>query len=101
MITKRSPKIKLLFWLSFATVFLYITIIFILLQTFVLPDEAPLELPTQRVTTILILYGIMALTALIGTVLSIFISNRKYMKLFGAFIIIIFGSIIVGKSILG
>ena len=98
---KRSGKITLLFWLAFTTIFLYITILSIILQTFILPDTPPMELPTERVTAILILYGIMALTALGGTVISIFIANQRYMRIFGVFVFIIFASIIAGKSILG
>jgi len=98
---KRSGRIKILFWLSFGTVFIYLWILSIIIQTFILPKTPPMELPTDRVTMILILYGIMALMALSGTVISIFINNRRYMRIFGVFIIVIFASIIVGKSILG
>ena len=98
---RRSGKITLLFWLAFATIFLYITIVSIILQTFVLPDTPPMELPTDKVTAILIMYGIMALTALIGTVVSIFIANRRYMRIFGVLIFVILASVIVGKSVLG
>ena len=98
---KRSMKIKLLFWLAFITIFLYITILSIIFVTFILPDTPPMELPTERVTAILIMYGIMALTALIGVVISIFISNHRYMRLFGVLIFIILSSVILGKSILG
>ena len=87
--------------MSFTTIFLYITILSIILQTFVLPDTPPMELPTEKVTYILILYGIMAMTALGGTVISIFIANQRYMRIFGVLVFIILASIIAGKSILG
>ncbi len=98
---KRSGKLKLLFWLAFVAVFIYITILSIIIQTFILPDTPAIELPTEKITYILILYGIMALTALAGTVISIFISNQRYMKIFGILIFVIIASVIAGKSILG
>jgi hypothetical protein len=45
----RSGKIQFLFWTSFFSVLLYLWIVVISLQTFVLPDEAPMELLQETI----------------------------------------------------
>ena len=98
---RRSGKIQLLFHIFIFAVFLYLWIVMIALQTFILPENPPIEFPKERVGMIFILYGILSVSALAGTVLSIFIGNRRYTRLFGALVIIIFATIVAAKSISG
>ncbi len=53
----RSAKIQFLFWTAFFSVLLYIWIVTIGLQTFVLPDEKPMEFPQNTVLLMFVLYG--------------------------------------------
>ncbi len=98
---KRSGKVQFLFWLFLFSIFLYIWIVWVALQTFVLPDTALQELPEDKIALLFILYGILVLSTLAGTVVSIFIENKRYINRFGALFLIIFISFLAGKSIFG
>jgi hypothetical protein len=97
----RSGKIQFLFWASFFSVLLYLWIVAIGLQTFVLPDEKPMELPQNIVILMFILYGFLIITTLVGTVVSIMINNKFYTRLFGGMVILVFGTIMATKGIFG
>ncbi len=97
----RSGKMQFLFWAAFFSVMLYLWIIAVGLQTFVLPDEKPLEIPYDVVLLMFILYGLLAVTAVAGTLVAILIDNRFYRNFFGALMIISLASVIGAKSLFG
>jgi len=97
----RSGKIQFLFWTAFFSVMLYLWLIIIGLQTFVLPDEMPLELPQNVVTLMFILYGLFIIVALAGTVVAAMIDNKFYRKFFGTMIIIGLVSVLAAKGMFG
>ena len=98
---RRGGKIQFLFWAFFFSVMLYLWIITIGIQTFILPDEKPLEPPQNVISLMFILYGFLILTTLSGTVVSIMIGNRRYINLFGAMVIVVFSTIVLAKGIFG
>jgi len=79
---------------------IFIWIIWIVVQTFIL-SASQMEVPEDRVALIFILYGMLVLFVLAGTVISIFINNKRYTNRFGALFLIIFISFLIGKSIFG
>ncbi|MEA3456321.1 MAG: hypothetical protein U9R26_07415 [Campylobacterota bacterium] len=97
----RSGKIQFLFWTSFFSVLLYLWIVAIGLQTFVLPAEKPMELPQETIGLIFILYGFLVVAALGGTIVSIMIDNKFYTKFFGGMVIIVFATIIASRGMFG
>lgn len=97
----RSGKIQFLFWTAFFSVLIYLWIVAIGLQTFVLPDEKPMELPQNVVTLMFILYGFLIIAVLAGTIISTMINNKFYRNFFGAFIIIAFATLLLAKSMFG
>ena len=101
MMLVRSGKVQFLFWAAFFAVLLYLWIIAVGLQTFVLPEEKPLEMPHNVVILMFILYALLAIDLMIGTIVATMIDNRFYRTFFGAFIIIAFVSVIGAKSIFG
>lgn len=97
----RSAKIQFLFWTAFFSVLLYIWIITIGLQTFVLPDEKPMELPQNTVLLMFVLYGLLAVAVLAGTIISTMINNRYYTKFFGIFMMVGLATILATKGMFG
>jgi hypothetical protein len=97
----RSGKIQFLFWTAFFSVLIYLWIVAIGLQTFVLPDEKPMELPQNVVTLMFILYGFLIIAVLAGTIISTMINNKFYRNFFGAFIIIAFATLLLAKGMFG
>jgi len=79
---------------------IFIWIIWIVVQTFIL-STPQMEFPEDRIALIFILYGVLVLFVLAGTVISIFINNKRYTNRFGALFLVIFISFLVGKSIFG
>ena len=98
---KQSGKVQFLFWLFFFSILLYLWIVWVTVQTFILPDTPPSELPEEKIGLIFILYGLLVLSTLAGTVVAIFIGNKRYTNRFGALFLIIFISFLAGKSIFG
>ena len=97
----RSGKIQFLFWTAFFAVMLYLWLIIIGVQTFVLPDEMPLEMPQNVVTLMFILYGLFIVVVLVGTVVAVMIDNKFYRKFFGTLIILGLVSVLAAKGIFG
>jgi len=97
----RSGKIQFLFWTAFFSVLIYLWIVAIGLQTFVLPDEKPMELPQNVITLMFILYGFLIVAVLTGTIISTMIDNKFYRNFFGIFIIVAFATLLVAKSMFG
>ena len=97
----RSGKIQFLFWTAFFSVLLYLWIVTIGLQTFVLPDEKPMELPEDVIGLIFILYGLFIVSVLIGTIVSTMINNKFYTKFFGTMMIIGLVTLLATKGIFG
>ncbi len=97
----RSGKIQFLFWTAFFAVMLYLWLIIIGVQTFVLPDEIPLEMPQNVVTLMFILYGLFIVVVLVGTVVAAMIDNKFYRKFFGTMIILGLVSVLAAKGMFG
>ena len=98
---RRSGKMQFLFWTFFFSVMLYGWILWIGVRTFVLPSEPLMELPQQEVTLLFILYGFLILTTLSGTIVSIMIGNQRYIRRFGAMVILVFATIVAAKGMFG
>ncbi len=97
----RSGKIQFLFWTAFFSVFLYIWIVTIGLQTFVLPDEKPMELPQDTILMMFVLYGFWAVSVLAGTIISTMINNKFYMKFFSIFMMLGLATLVTTRGIFG
>ena len=97
----RSGKIQFLFWTSFFSVLLYLWIVAIGLQTFVLPDEKPMELPEDVISLIFILYGLFIVSVLTGTIVSTMINNKFYTKFFGGMMIVGLVTLLATKGMFG
>ena len=97
----RSGKIQFLFWTAFFAVFVYLWLVAVGVQTFVLPDEPLAELPQNETTLMFILFGFLILLDLAGTVVAMMIGNRFYTRFFGAMTILVFGTMIASKSYFG
>ena len=97
----RSGKIQFLFWTSFFSVMLYVWIVAVGLQTFVLPDEKPMYLPQHIVVLMFVLYGLLSVLVVMGTIVSTMIDNKKYQTFFGIFVIVALLTLLAAKSIFG
>lgn len=97
----RSGKIQFLFWTAFFSVLLYLWILVVGLQTFVLPDEKPMELPQDVIFLVFILYGLLVVTVLAGTIISTIIDNKFYRNFFGGMMIVTFATILATKGMFG
>jgi len=97
----RSGKIQFLFWTAFFAVLLYLWIVTLGLQTFVLPDEKPMHLPQETVLLIFILYGLLSVAVLSGTIISTMINNTFYQKFFAVFIMLSLTTLLATKSMFG
>ena len=96
----RSAKVKFLFWTAFSTVIFYLWIVTVGLQTFVLPDEKPMHLPQDTVLLMFVLYGLLAVAVVAGTIVSTMINNRFYQKFFSVFVIVALATLLVMRSVL-
>ena len=97
----RSGKVQFLFWTAFAAVVLYVWIVTVGLQTFVLPDEKPMHFSQDVVLLMFVLYGLLAVALLAGTIISAMIDNSFYRKFFGLFMILALATVVVAKSLFG
>lgn len=97
----RSGKIQFLFWTAFFSALLYIWIVAVGLQTFVLPDEKQMELPQDAVALMFILYGFLIITVLAGTIVSTMINNKFYRNFFGGMLIVAFVTVLTAKGMFG
>jgi len=97
----RSAKVQFLFWMSFFSVVLYLWIVTVGLQTFVLPDTKPLHLPQNVVFLLFILYGLLSVSVLAGTIIATMINNKFYQKFFSIFMITALATLIATKSMFG
>lgn len=97
----RSAKIQFLFWTAFFSVLLYLWIVTLGLQTFVLPDEKPMELPADVILLLFILYGLLAVSLVTGTIISTMINNKFYTKFFGIFVMLALATLLAAKSMFG
>lgn len=79
---------------------IFVWIIWVAVQTFILAKPT-LELPQNEIALIFILYGILILLVLAGTVVSVFVNNRRYMGRFGFLTLLIFVTFLAGKSVFG
>jgi hypothetical protein len=99
--TYRSGKIQFLFWDFLFAVMLYLWMVAIALQTFVLPDEPPMEFPSDVVGLMFLLFGLLVFSTVAGNVVAMMIDNRRYIRLFGGLTIAVFGAMIAAKGMFG
>jgi len=97
----RSGKIQFLFWTFFFSLMLYLWIVTVGIQTFILPDEKPLQIPQNVIILLFTLYGLLIMVTLAGVIVSIMINNRHYTRLFGGMVIVVFATIVASKGIFG
>ena len=97
----RSAKIQFLFWTAFFSVLLYVWLITVGLQTFILPDEKPMELPQETVFLMFVIYGLLGVFVVAGTIVSTMINNQFYRNFFGAFVIVALATLLATKSMFG
>jgi len=97
----RSGKIQFLFWTAFFSVILYFWIVAVGVQTFVLPDEKPMVLPQNVIMLMFILYGLLAVAVLAGTIISTMINNTFYMKFFSIFMMVGLATLLTTRSMFG
>ncbi|MGB5505908.1 MAG: hypothetical protein WBM70_04380 [Sulfurovum sp.] len=97
----RSGKIQLLFWTAFFSTVLYIWLVTVGLQTFVLPDEKPMEVPQNVVMLMAVLFGLWAIAVLVGTIISTMINNKFYMKFFSIFMMVGLATLLTTRSMFG
>lgn len=97
----RSAKIQFLFWTAFFSVILYFWIVSVGLQTFVLPAEKPIELPVDVIKLLFVLYILLAMTVVAGTIISTMINNTFYIKFFAAMVILGMATLVITKSMFG
>ena len=101
MMLIRSAKVQFLFWTAFFSVVLYLWIVAVGLQTFVLPDEKPLHVPQNVIFLLFILYGLLSVAVLAGTIISTMINNKFYQKFFGIFMMLALATLLATKSMFG
>jgi hypothetical protein len=94
----RSGKVQLLFWTAFFAVILYLWIVTVGLQTFILPDEAPMHFPQNVIILMFILYMLLAVAIILGTIISIMINNRFYQRFFSTFIVLALITMVITRS---
>ena len=97
----RSGKIQFLFWTAFFSVVLYLWIVAVGLQTFVLPDEKPMALPQNVIMLMFVLYILLAVSALAGTIISTMINNKFYIKFFGSVMLVGLATLLAAKGMFG
>lgn len=97
----RSGKIQFLFWTAFFSVVLYVWLVAIGLQTFVLPDEKLMEIPQNAIVLMFILYAFMIIAILAGTIVSVMINNQFYTRFFGISLIVSFATFLLTKGMFG
>jgi len=97
----RSGKVQFLFWTAFFAVVLYLWLVTVGLQTFVLPDEKPMHLPQDVVLLMFVLYGLLAVAVVAGTIMAIMINNTFYRKFFGVFVMVALATLLSAKSMFG
>lgn len=97
----RSGKIQFLFWTAFFAVVLYLWIVAVGLQTFVLPDEKPMHLPQDTVLLMFVLFGLLAVAVVAGTIISTMINSRFYQRFFGLFVMVALFTLLATKSMFG
>ena len=97
----RSGKIQFLFWTAFFSTMLYIWLVTVGLQTFVLPDEKPMEVPQNVVMLMAVLFGLWAVSIITGIIVSTMINNKYYTKFFSIFLIVGLATLVMTRSMFG
>lgn len=97
----RSGKVQFLFWIAFFSIILYISILTMGLQTFVLPDEKPMHFSQDIIILLFVLYGLLAVIVLAGTIVATMINNHFYQRFFGIFMIVALLTLLATKSMFG
>lgn len=97
----RSGKIQFLFWTACFSVLLYIWLVATGVQTFIVPEEKPMQLPESEVALMFVLYGLLVVAVLAGTIVSIMINNKFYRNFFGAMLVALLALVLAAKAIFG
>ena len=98
---RHSGKMQFLFWAMFFAIFFYLWIVWIGVETFILPDEKPLHFPQNVIILMFTLYGFLIISTLSGVVVSIMVGNRRYINFFGGMALLVFGTIVFTKGLFG
>ncbi len=97
----RSPKIQLLFWLSFFAVIFYLWLISVGLSNFVFDNSNELSPPQNIIFLMFVLYGLLIIDILAGIFIATMINNRYYQRFFGILLMVAFFSFLVAKGLFG
>jgi hypothetical protein len=97
----KNGKIQFLFWTAFFSIAIYLMIIFLAIQTFVLPNTPPETIPQETIIFFFILYASLIVLSVAGTFVATLIDNKYYRKFFGIIIMISLLTFLVVKSIFG
>ncbi len=97
---RHSGKVQFLFWLFALAIIIYLSFVWIALSTFVF-GGTPMELPQEKVGALFLLYGLLVVVTLAGTLVAIMIGNKRYTNRFGALFLVIFITFLAGKSLFG
>jgi len=97
----RSGKIQYLFWASLFSTLIYIWLISIGIQTFVLNKSDSLNPPTNIIILMFVLAGLSIVLELSGIVISIMIDNKFYRNFFGVLILLSFIALLSTRAIFG
>ncbi len=97
----RSPKIQLLFWLSFFAIIFYLWLIGVGVSNFVFEDSKELSPPQNVIFLMFVLYGFLIVDILAGVFIATLINNKYYQRFFGVLLMIAFFSFLVAKGLFG
>jgi uncharacterized membrane protein AbrB (regulator of aidB expression) len=97
----RSPKVQLLFWLSFFAIIFYLWLIGVGVSNFIFKDETRLAPPSNVIFLMFVLYGLLIVDILAGIFIATMINNRYYQRFFGILLMIAFFSFLVAKGLFG
>jgi len=97
----RSPKIQLLFWLSFFAIIFYLWLIGVGVSNFLFEDTTRLAPPQNVIFLMFVLYGLLIIDILAGIFIATMINNRYYQRFFGVLLMVAFFSFLVTKGLFG
>jgi len=95
------PYILIGIWGAFFSVFIYLWIVAVGVQTFILPDDIPMHIPQNIIILLFMLYAILIVLILAGTFVATMIDNKFYRNFFGGFLILSFVTFLVAKGMFG
>ncbi len=97
----RSNKVQILFWLSFFAIIFYLWLIELGVTNFIFEDKNRLFPPQNVIFLMFTLYALLIIDILIGTFIAIMIANKYYQRFFGILLAISFFSFLIAKGLFG